>query len=51
MNQVDHNQLDAPLPFKIIYVHQHCGFVVAQALQDFKTSTILVYMILKGKGS
>ena len=31
--------------------NKYCGFVVAQALCDFKTSTILVYMILNGKGS
>ena len=45
---VDHNQLD-PLPFIIIYdivlffvcLHKHC---------DFITNTILVYMLLGGKG-
>ena len=47
---VDFSQLD-PLPFKIMYTNIVPFFVVAQALRDFKTSTILVYMILNGKGS
>ena len=33
-------------PFTIYnHLHQYCASVVAQALCDFKTSTILVYMI------
>ena len=45
---VGHNLLDDPLSFKII-----CTYVVdfSQRSVDFKTSTILVYMILNGKGS
>ena len=32
-------------------MQQYCAvFVVGQTLRDFKTSTILVYMILNGKG-
>ena len=32
-------------------MHQYCSFVVApQALHDFKTTTLLVYMILNGNG-
>ena len=38
---VDYNQLDDPLPFKILYANHYT---------NFKTSTILD-MILNGKGS
>ena len=34
-----------------IYKNKMVAFAVAQALHDFKTSTILVYMTLNGKGS
>ncbi len=37
---MDRNQLDSPLPLKIIYVNRYI---------DFK-STILVYMVFNGKG-
>ena len=38
-----------PLPFKIIYTNTVLLFFVAEALCVFKTSTILVYIILNGK--
>ena len=40
------------LPRLNYHKHQYCAvfLVVAQELRDFKTSTILVYMILNGKG-
>ena len=34
-----------------LYTPILCGFVVAQTLRDFKTNTILVYIILNGRGS
>ena len=40
-----------PLPFKIIYTNIVLFVAVAQALCDFKTNTLLVYMVLNGKGS
>ena len=41
-----------PLPFKIIYTNIVLRFfVVAQALRDFKDSTILVYIIINNRGS
>ena len=46
-NNVDH-QVRPPLPFKIIIDIVHV-FMVAQAHHAFKTSTILVYMILNSK--
>ena len=36
-------------PFTIYgHVHQYCGHLVAQALHEFKNSTILVCVILNG---
>ena len=43
LTHVDHNQCD-PLPFTITYTDVLIS-VVAQALYDFKASTILVYII------
>ena len=46
---VDHSQLDDL--FSIWNPsHQCCGCLVAQALGGFKTSSLLVYKILNGKG-
>ena len=39
-----------PLPFKIIHTNCVLFLVVAQVHFGFKTSTMLVYMILYGKG-
>ena len=35
----------------IMYTNIVGGFVAAQELRDFKTNTILEYMVLNGKGS
>ena len=45
-----HNQLDPFTHLKSYTPIVWCFFVVAQALSDFKTSTILLYVILNGKG-
>ena len=46
---VHHNQLD-PLPFKTKYTNIVLYFVVAQTLCNYKTSTILVYIMLNSEG-
>ena len=47
---VDHNQLD-PLPYKIIYTNIVFFLKPLSACVIIKASTILLYMILNGKGS
>ena len=48
---VDHHQLDILYHLNSVYIKIVPFFVFTQALHDFRTSTILVYIIiLNGKG-